>query len=270
MGAAEGILTRTHPGPVSMSAHPESYPIPPFDGTTSPAWTISEPAPWEFAPAGEEGLTDAVRGTQILVVDDCTLQRENLAALLMISGVAEVNAAWDLPSLNEALRSGSPSLILLNVVTADSAVLLRAALEILPQIRVIVLGLSEDDEAGIVACAEAGAAGYHTRSESLDNLLDLMSKVNSGESVCSPRVSAILLRRLSALASRRSPVVEETTLTAREAEILTMLKLGLSNREIAEQLCIAVHTVKNHVHSLLTKLGVSTRGQAAALANTVQ
>jgi DNA-binding NarL/FixJ family response regulator len=59
-------------------------------------------------------------------------------------------------------------------------------------------------------------------------------------------------------------------LTVREAEILAMLKLGLSNREIAEQLCIAVHTVKNHVHSLLTKLGVSTRGQAAALASTMQ
>jgi DNA-binding NarL/FixJ family response regulator len=59
-------------------------------------------------------------------------------------------------------------------------------------------------------------------------------------------------------------------LTAREAEILRFLQLGLSNREIAEQLCIAVHTVKNHVHSLLTKLGVNTRGQAAALAHSMQ
>lgn len=97
-----------------------------------------------------------------------------------------------------------------------------------------------------------------------------MSRVDAGESVCSARVSAILLRRLSALASHRPATTEEMALTAREAEILRMLKLGLSNREIAEQLCIAVHTVKNHVHSLLTKLGVSTRGQAAALAHTAQ
>uniref|UniRef100_UPI0037C92ECD response regulator transcription factor n=1 Tax=Mycolicibacterium phlei TaxID=1771 RepID=UPI0037C92ECD len=54
-------------------------------------------------------------------------------------------------------------------------------------------------------------------------------------------------------------------LTARETQILRMVEMGLSNREIAERLCIAVHTVKNHMHSLLTKLGVSSRGEAAAL-----
>ena len=88
--------------------------------------------------------------------------------------------------------------------------------------------------------------------------------------MCSPRVSAILLRRLSALASQRQPTEKELVLTAREAQILKMLELGLSNRDIADQLCIAVHTVKNHVHSLLTKLGVSTRAQAAALSRTIR
>lgn len=96
----------------------------------------------------------------------------------------------------------------------------------------------------------------------------MIHKVAAGESLCSPRVSAILLRRLSTLASQRQPVHKELVLTSREIQILRLLEMGLSNRDIAEQLCIAVHTVKNHVHSLLAKLGVSTRAQAAALARS--
>lgn len=71
-------------------------------------------------------------------------------------------------------------------------------------------------------------------------------------------------------ASQRQPAGRELVLKAREAEILNMLELDLSNRAIAEKLCIAVHTVKNHVHSLLTKLRVSTRAQAAALSRTIR
>jgi DNA-binding NarL/FixJ family response regulator len=136
--------------------------------------------------------------------------------------------------------------------------------------KVIVLGVSEDDEAGIVACAEAGVAGYHLRTEALDDLLGLIGRVAVGESSCSARVSSILLRRLSALAQQRPPMAKEVVLTAREAQILRMLEMGLSNRDIAAELCIALHTVKNHVHSVLTKLGVGTRAEAAARFRTVR
>ena len=157
---------------------------------------------------------------------------------------------------------------MLNMATRDSEMLLRAAREISPNVRVIVVGLSEDDESEIVACAEAGVAGYHLRTESLDDLLVLIRRVAAGESLCTPRVSAILLRRLSALASQRQPAARELVLTAREAQILRMLEMGLSNRDIAARLCIAVHTVKNHVHSVLTKLGVNSRAEAAAFSRT--
>ena len=92
--------------------------------------------------------------------------------------------------------------------------------------RIIVLGASENDESEIVACAEAGVAGYHMRTDSLEDLLVLIRKVAAGESSCPPRVSAILLRRLTALASRRQPAAKELVLTAREAQILRMLELG--------------------------------------------
>jgi ATP/maltotriose-dependent transcriptional regulator MalT len=73
---------------------------------------------------------------------------------------------------------------------------------------------------------------------------------------------------LSTLAAQRHPATKELVLTAREIQILRMLEIGLSNRDIAERLCIALHTVKNHVHSILGKLGVSTRAQAVAVSRS--
>jgi len=212
---------------------------------------------------------DPLRDERILIVDDCTLYRENLAATFALYGTAAPSVAWDLPSLVTALEDTTPSIVLLNIATRDSALLLRAAMEISQNVRVIVLGVSEDDESEIVACAEAGVAGYRMRTESLGDLVDLMRKIADGQSFCSPGVSAILLRRLSALASQRQPAANGLVLTAREDQILRMLELGLSNQDIATQLCIAVPTVKNHVHSLLIKLDVNTRAEAAALCRTI-
>jgi len=213
---------------------------------------------------------DPLRNEHILIIDDCTLDRDNLAAIFALNGMAAPSVAWDLPSLVKALDGAAPSVVLLNLATRDSALLLRAAMDISPRVRVIVVGASEDNETEIVACAEAGVAGYHMRADSLEDLLALIRKVAAGETSCSPAVTAILLRRLSTLASQRQPAAKELALTTREAQILRMLELGRSNQDIAVQLSIAVHTVKNHVHSLLTKLGVSTRAEAAALSRTIR
>jgi DNA-binding NarL/FixJ family response regulator len=209
---------------------------------------------------------DLPSDVDVLIVDDCTLFRENLAAELAGRG-ARVTTAWDLPTMVTGVRGGTPEIVLVNVDSLNSGVLIDAASVTYPNARVIVLGVSEDDDDTIVACAEAGVAGYHTRHQSLTDLLALMDNVASGESVCSPRVSAVLLRRLSSLASTREPGKKELVLTTRENQILQMLRVGMSNRDIATQLDIAVHTVKNHVHSLLRKLGVTTRAEAAALSH---
>lgn len=200
---------------------------------------------------------------RLIIVDDCTVHREGLAARLAADG-ADARVAWDLHSLCAELARGLPDVILLNMGTRNSSELLRATVEVGADARVIALGVSEDDESVIVSCAEAGVSGYHLRSESLDDLRTLILRVADGESICTPRVSGVLLRRLSALASEGHVVGADLTLTAREEQILQMLEMGLSNREIALRLCIAVHTVKNHVHSVLTKLGVRSRAEAAA------
>jgi DNA-binding NarL/FixJ family response regulator len=215
-------------------------------------------------PSSAAEARSRVLSARILIVDDCTLQREGLAAIVAAQSVSTPSMAWDLPSLRAALTDVAPDIVLLNVTTRDSRTFVAIARQSWPHAKVIVTDVSEDDEAEIIGCAEAGVAGYHLRSESVDDLVLLMDKVLDGGSYCSPKVSAVLIRRLSMLAARRQPEPKELVLTAREVQILQMLEMGLSNRDIADQLCIALHTVKNHVHSVLRKLGVGTRTEAAA------
>lgn len=202
---------------------------------------------------------------RILIVDDCTLYRENLVAILAADGMGIPSVAWDLPSLRSALESSPPDVVLLSTTTRDSAALLSETLEVSPATKVIVLGLAEDDESGILSCAAAGAVGFHLKTDSLDELLTLLRRIPAGESFLPPRVTKMLLHQLSTGRVKRQVLVRELVLTTREAQILRMLRMGLSNRDISIQLSIAIPTVKNHVHSVLTKLGVRTRAEAAAL-----
>lgn len=219
-------------------------------------------------PTGEREPDRNSTSGRVLILDDCRLFRECLAGTMEFSGNPEPVVAWDLSSLVQALSEADVGVVLLSMTTHGSHLLLRATMDIDPTIRVIVLGVSEDDETGIVACAEAGVVGYHMRSDSFDDLMVLIHKVVAGEICCPPTVAAILLQRLLTLTSQPPAVVQDLALTAREVQILGMLELGRSNRDIAERLDIAVHTVKNHVHSLLAKLGVTTRAQAAAMWRT--
>ncbi len=216
----------------------------------------------ESAPAG------GPRGKRVLILDDCRIYRECLVRTLTLNGIPSPAVAWDLSSLVQALAGIEVSVLLLSMSTHGSHLLLRAAMDIDPSLRVVALGVSAEDESGIIACAEAGVAGFHMRSDSLDDLVVLTRKVAAGEMFCPPTVAAILLQRLLSLSTQPPAAGQDLALTAREVQILGMLELGRSNRDIAEQLNIAVHTVKNHVHSLLTKLGVTTRAQAAALSRT--
>ncbi len=206
----------------------------------------------------------------VLIIDDCSLYREALAAVLLSNGILGVRTAWDLPSLIGALESAPPVVILQNMATVGVETFLRAMASLSPHVPVVAVGTTEDDEEAIVACAEAGVAGYHMRADSLADLLMLINIVTEGGISCPPQISAMLLRRVSAVAERRRPTPKDPALTSREIQILRMLELGRSNQDIADQLAIAVHTVKNHVHNLLTKLGVSTRAEAAALSHTLR
>lgn len=209
-------------------------------------------------------------GGNVLLIDDCAVYREALASALAANGIGPVRTAWDLPSVITALESAVPRVILLNNATIGFPKLLRATAGMGPRVPVVVLGVTADDEDAVISCAEAGVAGYHMRSDSLTDLLALINVVVDGGISCPPQISAMLLRQVSTVAARHRPAPRDPGLTTREIQILRMLELGRSNQDIATALSIAVHTVKNHVHSLLTKLGVNTRTEAAALAHTLR
>lgn len=203
-------------------------------------------------------------GISVVIVDDARLNRECLAAQLSVNGIA-VATAWDLPTLLAQVDHRAPDAILLNVDTPDSTTMLQLGLDLDRRTRVIVYGLSTDRESEIVACAEAGVAGLHLRTESFDHLLALTKSSGDGRAQCSPEVSSILLKRVYAFAAQANPDATTDVLTPREIEILELIEQGLTNQQIASRLSLTLHTVKNHVHNLLSKLGVTSRSEAVTV-----
>jgi two-component system nitrate/nitrite response regulator NarL len=170
------------------------------------------------------------------------------------------------------VRELVPDVVLLDMALEDSRATARAMRASVPQATIVALAVPES-EGYVVSCAEAGISAYVPRDGSLDELLGTILRAADGEAVCSPRVAGGLFRRVAALASQREPPPPEerpiARLTAREAEVIALINDGLSNQQIARRLCIEVPTVKNHVHSILDKLGASSRSEAAARARKV-
>ena len=108
-------------------------------------------------------------------------------------------------------------------------------------------------------------SGYVTRDSSLNELSAAVLGVADGGPLCSPRMVATFLRRIAVLSSEQQADSAEAALTTREVEIVRLIERGLSNKQIAHELCIELPTVKNHVHHILEKLNVSGRTEAAAL-----
>ncbi len=198
--------------------------------------------------------------TSLLVASDVRLYREGLVGVL--AGRFElVGAAADRASAVEAARTVQPDVVLVDLAMEESCETISGVAA--AGLRVVALGVREVED-DVVACAEAGVAGYVTREAAIDELVDVVESVARGESLCSPRISALLLSRVAEVAHRRHDA-PASRLTPREAEIVRLIDEGLSNKQIAARLSIEVATVKNHVHSILEKLEVERRGEAAAL-----
>lgn len=204
---------------------------------------------------------------RVLICDDAALNRDCLALALRSHGF-DTDCAWDLASFLGRIESGKPDIVLLNTSTPDSATLLRRSLDMGSGVRVIVIGLSENDESTIVSCAEAGVTGLQLRTDSLDQLLTLIAETAKGEPLSSPAIAAILMRRVYTMAGNPNAESTRPDLTDREDQILRLLEEGLSNQQIASRMHVSVHTVRNHAHSLFGKLGVNSRGEAVAAYRT--
>jgi DNA-binding NarL/FixJ family response regulator len=212
-----------------------------------------------------EGGVDAVprpadRAPRILVVSPVRLIREGVAAMLAARGQRHVKLAAS-ATVTDDVHEDQVDVVILDVTRPSTLRVMHTLSERYADVPMLALGVEEAD-AEVLACAEAGAAGYLPLESDADDLVVAIARARRNELVCSARIAALLFRRQVAL--RAKPPLGDARLTRREQEVLTLVDHGLSNKEIAAELSISLTTVKNHVHRILEKLHVRRRGAAAA------
>lgn len=213
---------------------------------------------------------------RILVVDDHTLFRRGLTALLARDPRLKViDDAADASQAQRKAKDLQPDLILLDIhlpgVNGIDA--LPALLEAAPNARVLMLTVSEDEN-NLSAALSKGACGYLLKTIESDDLTAAIFQSLQGDSVIAPEMTSKLVSAY--LEAANQPIKPITSvalagpmdsLSARELEILSGIVRGASNKEIARELGIAEATVKIHVQHVLRKLKVSSRVHAAVIAN---
>ena len=211
---------------------------------------------------------------KVLLVDDQTLIRQGIRLLLEIeTDIQVVGQAANGREALEQVESLRPDVVLMDVrmPEMDGVAATRELSARHPGVKVIILTTFEDDET-VFEGLKAGARGYLLKDISSEEMAAAVRRVAAGEALIEPRLTRKVLAEFSRLASANSGQVSSKAvassealpvpLTERELEVLQALARGLSNREISIELVITEGTVKNHVSSLIDKLGVRDRTQA--------
>ena len=213
-------------------------------------------------PQGNNGGPEKLR---IGIVHHVRVLREGLITLLQ--GCPELEAT-DITEASESVSShcNRVDIVLLNMAgeVANIAERIQEAKRTCNNAKVVALGIS-DCSSEKVTCIEFGASAYTTQDSSLEHLIETMQAVHQGKAVSSPDISALVFERLATLKTQLHPESNDRLkrLTPRELEILDLIDDGLSNKEIATRLTLELQTIKNYVHSILEKLRVSNRREAA-------
>ena len=170
----------------------------------------------------------------------------------------------------ESIQTQEMDIVLVSAGLPDQGALelTRTIIERALSTKSLALGLSEENKNEALRYIEAGACGYILKDSSVAELIEAIRLAQKGEAQISSRIAAAMMERLFYLARMFSAVESkidgEVRLTSREFEVLQFIGEGLTNQEIADRLVVEVGTVKNHVHSILEKLNVSNRDEAAS------
>lgn len=203
--------------------------------------------------------------TRVFVVDDHELVRRGLIELIDTEeDLSVVGQAGDVQEALLTLASITADVAVLDVRLPDGSgiELCREIRSLYPNVKVLMLTSFLDDEA-ILGAVLGGASGYVIKDIKNLDLLEAIRKVAAGETLLDIALVSNVTSRLRKVASPASEIYE---LTDQELRVLEHIGRGLTNRQIAESMCLAEKTIKNYVSSLLGKLGLERRTQAAALA----
>lgn len=198
---------------------------------------------------------------RIVLVDDHAVVRSGLERLLKSEpGFEVVGSAADGASAVGVVAAAAPDVVLmdLQMPNVDGVAATRRIVHEHPNTQVLVL-TSFSDRERIVGALDAGAVGYLLKDAEPAELVAGIRAVARGESPLHPKAARELLTRRNADASDQPAV----RLTAREREVLTLVRQGMANKQIGRRLGISERTVKAHLTSLYTRIGVSDRTQAA-------
>ena len=206
----------------------------------------------------------------LLLVNETRLMGNIIAAAL--EGEPDIHVLACVTNVDDAMqvvREKDVDVALVSTRLPDQGALklTHAITEFTPSTKVLALGLTEERQ-NVLRYVEAGATGYVLKDDSLEGLIETVRAAREGKVFVSPKIAAAIMERLSNLARLfsdvESSITDTTQLTSRELEVLKLIGEGQTNQQIADHLVIEVGTVKNHVHNILDKLHVSSRGEAAA------
>lgn len=212
---------------------------------------------------------------RVLLVDDQRLFRDGLSTLLSVRPEIEVigEAANGLEALERVARL-KPQVVLmdLKMPILNGVEAIRRLRGAHPEVRTVALTTFDDDE-DIFEALRAGALGYLLKDVSADTLVEAVHAAARGESYLQPSIARKVVAEFTRLVEVEAPTLlaeaPVETLSERELQILRLLAVGSSNKEIARALNLAEGTVKNHVTNILGKLGVRDRTQAALQAKAL-
>lgn len=199
---------------------------------------------------------------RVLIVDDHPVVRDGLKNMLLVFDdlqlVGQADSGGDALAL---CRLDPPDVVLMDVVMPgmNGVDTTRALTEQLPEIRVIILTSSTEDNL-IQQALDAGATGYLLKNATIDEMADAIRAAHAGQPTLAPEATKALIRSRS---KQRAPGHD---LSPRELEVLALLAKGYSNSRIALELVISSATARHHVSACIQKLGVGNRTEAAMLA----
>jgi two-component system, NarL family, response regulator LiaR len=202
---------------------------------------------------------------RVLIADDHAVVRQGLRTFLELQDDIEVvQDVADGEAAVAAAERETPDVVLMDLVMpgVDGVEAIRRIRERQPQARVLVLSSFLDDER-LFPAVRAGAAGYLLKDVEPRELVKAIRTVHGGEALLHPAVAA---RLMDEFANAAPAEPDAGVLTSREREVLTLIARGMPNKLIARELSISEKTVKAHVSSILGKLGVTDRTQAALFA----